>query len=168
MAGKDWLTSFLERNKTLSIRRPQATSMSRSTSFNKTNVTAFFKNLKTVLTHYNFEAKDIWNMDETGTTMVQVPDKIIATKGQRQMVRGRKRQKEVNSNTDRHPGWIGEETGVHLWPPCMFSDMSEYLINSGERDLQTRLLTDYKDGKLASENFREWLNFGEEVLQFER
>ncbi|KAJ8273825.1 hypothetical protein GJAV_G00105920, partial [Gymnothorax javanicus] len=65
MAGKDWLTSFLERNKTLSIRRPQATSMSRSTSFNKTNVTAFFNNLKTVLTRYNFEANDIWNMDET-------------------------------------------------------------------------------------------------------
>ncbi|KAJ8273773.1 hypothetical protein GJAV_G00105360, partial [Gymnothorax javanicus] len=85
MAGKDWLTSFLERNKTLSIRQPQATSMSRSTSFNKTNVTAFFKNLKTVLTRYNFEAKDIWNMDETGTTTVQVPDKIIATKGQRQV-----------------------------------------------------------------------------------
>ncbi|KAJ8263818.1 hypothetical protein GJAV_G00141640, partial [Gymnothorax javanicus] len=85
MAGKDWLTSFLERNRTLSIHRPQATSMSRSTSFNKTNVTAFFNNLKTVLTRYNFEANDIWNMDETGTTTVQVPDKVIATKGQRQV-----------------------------------------------------------------------------------
>ncbi|KAJ8273447.1 hypothetical protein GJAV_G00101720 [Gymnothorax javanicus] len=85
MAGKDWLTSFLERNRTLSICQPQATSMSRSTSFNKTNVTAFFNNLKTVLTRYNFEANDIWNMDETGTTTVQVPDKVIATKGQRQV-----------------------------------------------------------------------------------
>ncbi len=66
MAGKDWLTSFLERNNTLSIRRPQATSMSRSTSFNKTNVTAFYNNLQTVLARYLFEAKDIWNVDETG------------------------------------------------------------------------------------------------------
>ncbi|XDV45297.1 hypothetical protein PO909_013417 [Leuciscus waleckii] len=62
MAGKDWLTSFLERNKTLSIRRPQATSMSCSTSFNKTNVSSFFKNLQTVLLHKRFEAKDIWNV----------------------------------------------------------------------------------------------------------
>uniref|UniRef100_A0A8C1RZJ0 HTH CENPB-type domain-containing protein n=1 Tax=Cyprinus carpio TaxID=7962 RepID=A0A8C1RZJ0_CYPCA len=66
MAGKDWLTSFLERNITLSIHRPQATSMSRSTSFNKTNVTAFYNNLQTVLARYLFEAKDIWNVDETG------------------------------------------------------------------------------------------------------
>uniref|UniRef100_A0A673H084 HTH CENPB-type domain-containing protein n=1 Tax=Sinocyclocheilus rhinocerous TaxID=307959 RepID=A0A673H084_9TELE len=62
MAGKDWLTSFLERNNTLSIRRPQATSMSRSTSFNKTNVTAFYNNLQTVLARYLFEAKGIWNL----------------------------------------------------------------------------------------------------------
>ncbi|XP_042577390.1 MFS-type transporter clz9-like [Cyprinus carpio] len=59
--------------------------MSRSTSFNKTNVTAFYNNLQTVLARYLFEAKDIWNVDETGTTTVQVPDKIIATKGKRQV-----------------------------------------------------------------------------------
>ncbi|KAJ8264764.1 hypothetical protein GJAV_G00154860 [Gymnothorax javanicus] len=106
MAGKDWLTSFLERNRTLSIRRPQATSMSCSTSFNKTTVTAFFNNLKTVLTRYNFEANDIWNMDETGTTTVQVPDKVIATKGQRQAGsrkenkrRGRKRSTAILTDT---------------------------------------------------------------------
>ncbi|XP_077060445.1 uncharacterized protein LOC143712127 isoform X1 [Siphateles boraxobius] len=85
MAGKDWLTSFLQRNNTLSIRRPQATSMSHSTSFNRTNVSSFFKNLQTVLARYLFEAKDIWNVDETGTTTVQVPGKIIATKGKRQV-----------------------------------------------------------------------------------
>uniref|UniRef100_A0A8C2BSS0 HTH psq-type domain-containing protein n=1 Tax=Cyprinus carpio TaxID=7962 RepID=A0A8C2BSS0_CYPCA len=61
LAGKDWLTFFLEGNNTLSIRRPQTTSMSRSTSFNKTNVTAFYNNLQTVLACYLFEAKDIWN-----------------------------------------------------------------------------------------------------------
>ncbi|ROL53444.1 hypothetical protein DPX16_0601 [Anabarilius grahami] len=38
MVGKDWLTFFLERSSTLSIRRPEAASMSRSTSFNKTHV----------------------------------------------------------------------------------------------------------------------------------
>ncbi|KAL7380188.1 hypothetical protein ABVT39_013372 [Epinephelus coioides] len=85
MAGKDWLTSFLECNRTLSVCKPQATSMSRSTSFNWTNDTAFYTNLKAVLARHHFEAKDIWNMDETGTTTVQVPDKIVATKGQHQV-----------------------------------------------------------------------------------
>ncbi|XP_062305987.1 alpha-protein kinase 1-like [Osmerus eperlanus] len=42
----------------------------------------------TVLARHLFEAKDIWNMDETGTTTVQVPDKIIATKGKRQVGAG--------------------------------------------------------------------------------
>ncbi len=35
-------------------------------SFNKPNVTAFYNNLQTVLARYLFEAKDIWNVDETG------------------------------------------------------------------------------------------------------
>lgn len=60
MAGKDWFSSFLARNATLPIRRPQAT------SFSRTNMTAFFKKLKAVLSGYHFEAKDTWTMDETG------------------------------------------------------------------------------------------------------
>ncbi|XP_039677625.1 uncharacterized protein LOC120572363 isoform X2 [Perca fluviatilis] len=73
MAGKDWFASFMERSGSLSIRRPQATSNSRLTSFIRTNVAAFFANLKMVLDRHSFQAKDIWNMDETGVITVQVP-----------------------------------------------------------------------------------------------
>ncbi|XP_016101577.1 uncharacterized protein [Sinocyclocheilus grahami] len=34
---------------------------------------------------HNFTPNDIWNMDETGVTTVQAPEKIIATKGIRQI-----------------------------------------------------------------------------------
>lgn len=80
-AGVDWLSGFLKRNQSLSIRTPQATSLSRATSFNKCNVNNFFSKLKDVLDRYKFSSSQIWNVDETGVTTVQKPRKILAPKG---------------------------------------------------------------------------------------
>lgn len=81
IAGVDWLSSFLKRHPALSIRTPQATSLSRATSFNKNNVNLFFENLKTVYLRLNLSPGDIWNIDETGLTTVHVPNRVIARRG---------------------------------------------------------------------------------------
>ncbi|KAJ8964234.1 hypothetical protein NQ314_005063 [Rhamnusium bicolor] len=85
MAGEDWAAAYIKRNNSLSLRCPQATSLSRATSFNKTNVNMFFSNLKTVYNRLHLEPSDIWNVDETGITTVQKPDRIIARRGFKQI-----------------------------------------------------------------------------------
>jgi len=76
MAGKDWLTAAK-----LSIRKPEATSFSSTTSFNKTNVNEFFNKLDYLLDKYKFIASKIWNIDKTGVSTVSKPSKIVAAKG---------------------------------------------------------------------------------------
>ena len=45
--------------------------------------------------------------------------------------------------------WVGEGKSMSMWSPCiyMYCDLAEYLVDTSERDLRTRLLTDYKEGK---------------------
>ena len=85
MASDDWFSHFMKRHPELSVRCAQPTSLSRATRFNETNVGSFFDNLETVLAKYKFEAKDIYNIDETGITTVQKPNRIVAKKGMRQV-----------------------------------------------------------------------------------
>ena len=82
LAGVDWLNSFMKRRK-LSIRTPQATSISRLIGFNKPKIDEFFEAYRNILTKHYFSAVNIFNIDETGVTTVQKPVKVLAEKGQR-------------------------------------------------------------------------------------
>jgi hypothetical protein len=76
---------FLKNNPTLSIRKPEATSLNRITAFSKLKVDRFFSNLVEIVNKHNFTPDRIFNIDETGITTAHKPRPVIAPKGQKQV-----------------------------------------------------------------------------------
>ena len=69
----------------LFIRTSEATSIGLASAFNKHNVNLYFSNLAGVLDEYKFEARQIFNLDETEVTLVQNPKCIVTVKGTRKV-----------------------------------------------------------------------------------
>lgn len=87
MAGKKWVKLFLKRHKSkLSERKPCATSYSRALGFSKENTRKFYNLLDEVYEKQKFTPDKIYNVDESGITVVQSKvAKVIAFKGKKQI-----------------------------------------------------------------------------------
>lgn len=87
IAGRSWLDLFLRRHKhELSLRKPLGTSFARVQGFNREAVKEFFEILKAEMEKIRYPPDRIFNVDETGLTIVQskVPQ-IIGKKGKKQI-----------------------------------------------------------------------------------
>lgn len=84
-AGKLWLKGFLRRHPNITYRQPEATSLARAAGFNRVRVEQFYTLLENVVDENKLTAQHIFNIDETGFTAVQKPQKIYAKKGKHQV-----------------------------------------------------------------------------------
>lgn len=85
MAGMDWYYSFMSRHPSISLRRPEATSLSRISAFNEEETDIFFNNLTQLMSKHHFKSDAIYNVDETGISTVQRNSRILAPKGLKQV-----------------------------------------------------------------------------------
>lgn len=85
MAGREWLVGFMSRHNSLTLRKPESTSLGRAACFNQANLDQFYDNLRKVYQQFGFLQQDVWNVDETGVTTVHVQPKVIAQRGAKQV-----------------------------------------------------------------------------------
>lgn len=83
IAGIEWLRSFRKRHPELALRTAESCSLGRASGFNRPNIKKYFKNLEDVLKRQpDFSnGTRVYNLDETSTTTVQKPPKVLAPKG---------------------------------------------------------------------------------------
>ena len=82
MAGNHWLYNFLKRHPSISLRRPEGTSLARMSGFTRVEVNRFFDNLREVKSD-EYALENIYNVDETGLSTVPRLPRVLAAKGQR-------------------------------------------------------------------------------------
>lgn len=86
--GKDWLKGLQKRFPELTTRKPEKLGTARARMLNSTVVERYFAELTTVVNDLKLKDKPhlIWNCDETGKQLTHEPVRVMARKGDRNIV----------------------------------------------------------------------------------
>lgn len=153
-AGRDWLQSYMKRQKNLSIRKPEATSLGRATSFNRHTVQEFFSNLKLVMEKHQFHPSNIYNMDETALTTVHVPPKVIAGKNVKQVSQVTSAERGVLVTCICCVSASGNSIPpAYVWPRKTDRNMSGYMKGTTSGSLGLF----HDSGWMTEQNFDLWM-----------
>jgi len=79
------MPGFLQRHPELVIQTPEPTSLGQAVGFNEPRVRQFFELYKAELDKHPYSADRVYNMDESGLTVVHKPRKVLAQRGQKQV-----------------------------------------------------------------------------------
>jgi transposase len=84
--GKHWVERFLKRNPQYRTRRNKPLDIRRHATHNRRDLATWLKLYNDVVTEFNLEPRDIWNMDETGCFAgVNKPTHVVVPKSQKQV-----------------------------------------------------------------------------------
>ncbi|KAF2886067.1 hypothetical protein ILUMI_20105 [Ignelater luminosus] len=110
------IAGSMKRHPRLSLRNPEACSLSKATAFNKHNADTCFDTLNTaMIRNPSFgDGSKVFNLDETGLTAVQSLKRVIAQKG----------CKQISSVTNAERGQLVTTCNIicardHALPPAM-------------------------------------------------
>lgn len=80
LAGKNWLLSSRNKYSELTLRKPDACSLARATAFNRTHIERYYNYFEDLIKRSSAltDGTRICKLDETSTTTVQNPQKVIA------------------------------------------------------------------------------------------
>jgi hypothetical protein len=150
VAGAEWFQDFRERNDTLSICTPEGCSLSRFTSFNESNAKMFFDNLDEVYKMFPEFANGttVFNLDETCTSTVQKPPKVVVENGLKQVSKCASGEKGMSVTTCCIISATGNTVApVMIFPRVHFKALTHH-TNSSKKS-QTLLLYDNHGSHLS-------------------
>lgn len=115
MAGRAWFDHFMRRHKDrLAIRKPEGTSLARALGFNRESVTNFFNLLEAEFEKHSYLPDRIFNVDETGLSVVQTKfPHVIGMKGKK-------------TNRGPHCSRKGEPSDCHSLHECCWKFCAPY------------------------------------------